>query len=403
VRVTSGIGVGVGGSTTGVGCPGVGDPGVGDGSGAEVATLVGLTSFGASTPRAAWAETVVLPEQVAHNNTTSNNSHNLAAICACLNIRATLEDAATTFATAHSCPSLKRTDRQLPVEEMTMKNSGPTMTFRLGVLALSTMMLVALLVPVGTTEADASSPCPAFAIQDVFDDPNGNWDGDLVNNSDELYNGLNPCIVDTAAFCNGGGNALCLYPSVTYYHHNYSNPCSVSLNSYPNADYDGDGISNIVEWNNHADPCKRPCPYPTNADLALNPNGSWDNDGISNAIEVNQGTNPCTSTYHNPCPYYSASHISSMPSSDWDGDGYTNAEEHRLGYNPCKRNVVYTSTHTTTYTTTNRLPHVNSTTGQPVYAAPKPVAVAPICPTGYPYYHQGNGLCYSAPVGYGWR
>lgn len=280
-----------------------------------------------------------------------------------------------------------------------MTDTRPTMRTQLGVLMLSIAMLLAFLTFGAAPEADAQSgnPCPHYSIQDVFDDPNGNWDGDLVRNSDELYNGLNPCLLDTQTFCGSGGNALCLYPTYVYY--GYADACTTAINGSPNGDYDGDGVSNAVEQANGANPCHHPCPNPSGVDVALNPNGSWDSDGISNAIEVSQGTNPCNGYYYNPCPSYTHYQVNAMPSLDWDRDGITNAEEVRRGYNPCQITtlphvtVTYTQTHTTTYTQTHRLPHVVRTYQPP---APKPRAV---CPVNYPYYHSGNGKCYANPVG----
>ena len=285
---------------------------------------------------------------------------------------------------------------------VTGKITGPTKRLAIGSLMLSIMMLVSILVPSLTPEASASSPCPSYSIQDVFDDPSGNWDGDQINNSDELYNGLNPCIVDTTAFCSGGGNPLCRYYTYTYV--GYATACQASINAYPTADYDGDGISNSDEVRNGANPCQHPCPNPTHADLALNPNGSWDNDGISNAIEVSQGTNPCNgynyattyvATYtpiYNPCPYYSLAEVNSMPNLDWDNDGVSNADEIRRNTSPCQFNAIQRLPHVTQ----QRLPHV-TTHYQTVYVAPQPVT--PVCPRGYPYYHRGTRLCYANPIG----
>lgn len=278
-----------------------------------------------------------------------------------------------------------------------MEITGPTKKLAVGALFLSIMMLASFLVPALTPEASAQrgTPCPSYSIQDVFNDPAGNWDGDQVNNSDELYNGLNPCIVDTNAFCVNGGNALCIYYTFTYT--GYPTACQASIDAYPTGDYDGDGIRNIDEVRNGANPCTHPCPNPSSADLALNPNGSWDNDGISNAIEVSQGTNPCNGYTYNPCPYYSLAQVTAMPSLDWDRDGATNADEVRAGLNPCQFNSIQRLPHVTVQQqTTNRLPHV--TTVRTVYVAPVPPVQ--VCPTGYPYYHRGNGLCYANPVGH---
>lgn len=274
-----------------------------------------------------------------------------------------------------------------------MKNTGLTKVFTFGALVLSVMMLVSFLIPAPAAEASSSaSPCPHYSIQDVFDDPSGNWDGDQVRNSDELYNGMNPCIVDTAEYCSGGGNPLCYYPTYSYV--SYSTACQSSINAYPNGDYDGDGITNAVEVRNGANPCAHPCPYPTGADIALNPNGSWDNDGISNAVEVNQGTNPCDGYRYNPCPHYSQYQVNAMPGLDWDGDGVTNSTEIYNGTNPCIFNAVkYVQYVPYTPTVTQRLPHV-TTVNRYVYV---PV-VRPTCPSNYPYYHAGNGLCYANPI-----
>lgn len=294
-------------------------------------------------------------------------------------------------------------------EENPMNEARPTMSKRLGVLALSVAMLLTFLtLGAAAPEADAYNPCPNYSIQDVFDDPNGNWDGDLVNNSDELLNGLNPCHLDTQNFCGGGGNVLCHYPPTTYVYYGYTythhDPCAKAIADSPNGDYDGDGVSNSIEVANGANACSKPCPHPTTADLAVDPNGDWDGDGFTNAIEVNQGTNPCSHYYYNPCPSYTYHQVNTMPNHDWDNDGIKNAEEVRLGYNPCQYNTrpnptpqrlphvqvapQTSTTHTHTYTHTHRLPHVVRTH----------VPAVPVCPANYPYLHPTTHKCHANPV-----
>jgi len=261
------------------------------------------------------------------------------------------------------------------------------------VFFLITLMFGSVLILGQAPEASASdNPCPNISIRDVFNDPDGNWDGDLVNNSDELFNGLKPCLADTAEFCAGGGNPLCNYPVLRT---GFSNPCIASINAFPNGDFDNDGVSNSVEIRNGANPCTHPCPNPRNVDLALTPNGSWDNDGVSNAVEVNQGTNPCDGFAFNPCPYYSTYQINYMPGYDWDGDGFTNLVEYRNGTNPCVFNSR-TIVKVVPAPVVVRLPHVDVVpTPIPVFVAPQPTV---ICPTGFPYYHPGTNLCYANPV-----
>lgn len=280
-------------------------------------------------------------------------------------------------------------------------HSGPSTLTKVAALALTTVMAMTFLITVATPEASAwDNPCPNYSIQDVFDDPNGNWDGDLVRNSDELYNGLNPCMLDTQNFCAGGGNPLCLYPQAHRRGHGYVKhltPCQRSVNAYPNGDYDGDGIANATEVRNWADPCSRPCPHPTNADLALNPNGDWDGDGYSNAIEVAGHLDPCNSYSTNPCPYYSTYQLNAQAHHDWDNDGVNNATESVRGTNPCKYNATITHVPQQRTQTTNRLPHVTSTT-QRTYTQPQQRPTTPACPYGYPYYHATTGLCYANPI-----
>lgn len=283
-----------------------------------------------------------------------------------------------------------------------MTLNGPTrIAAKLGGALLGAFMLLTLVVPAPTADArhHGSTPCPNYSIQDVHNDPNSDWDGDTVSNSDELYNGYNPCIRDTGAFCAAGGNALCRYPNYVVVPVN--NACNNAVATNPNGDYDGDGIANATEVRNWANPCSHPCPNPTNADIALNPNGDWDGDRVSNAVEVSRGTGPCvinSATYYtrdyNPCPYWNHAEARAMPNLDWDGDGWTNAYEVANGWSPCTANYTHIQAKPkpapyVSHVQTKRLPHVN-------YTPPK--LPAPVCPQNYPYFHKGNGLCYANPV-----
>jgi len=148
----------------------------------------------------------------------------------------------------------------------------------------------------------------------------------------------------------------------------------------------------VSELRNGANPCVRPCPRPTTADLALDPNGDWDRDGVSNAVEVNRRTNPCRVNAYVICPHYSTYDVNANPYGDWDYDGIANATETRRGTNPC----VYNATTVYTPPPTRTLPHVSAPTT--TYVAPPPPVVR-TCPPGYPYYHSGSGNCYANPVG----
>lgn len=213
----------------------------------------------------------------------------------------------------------------------------------------------------------ASGPCPSWSIQDVLDDPGGDWDRDRVSNADEIYvaGGLNPCRYDSTKFCELQPASCTGYARNRVYHRRpvvticsggYWNWNAVSAS--PSTDWDADGITNLAEANAGANPCTKPCPVTYQIDVALNPWGDWDGDGRSNVDEFHAGTDPCR----------------------YNGYVYTR---------PAPRV-------TTTTTTTQRLPHVGGPAPTVTYTPPAPT-VNP-CPAGYPYYHSENGQCYANPV-----
>lgn len=241
-----------------------------------------------------------------------------------------------------------------------MSTGKPTTWIKAVIMVMSAAMFITLFVPAeAEAKASAKSPCPHYAIQDVFADRYGDWDHDRMANITELYNGFNPCLNDSARYCaTNAWNCTALIAqnpcAVTDYHYYgysydgyyYYTPLTswtwAHINSDPNGDWDKDGVSNHAEAKAGANPCLKPCPNPSKADLALNPNGDWDRDRVSNTTEIAQGTDPC-----NKYSYYS-----------------------------------------------QRLPHVDA----PYVQIDKP-APGYQCPYGYPYYHPATGLCYANPVG----
>lgn len=254
--------------------------------------------------------------------------------------------------------------------------------FKIALLAVS-MLVAVIAMP---SEADAneyyynsnSTPCPHWSIDDVLADLHGDWDHDRVSNSDEVWHaGLNPCKSDSAKWCanNQGCQKTYYYytPAPKRHHHNTTyyyvpqpaattyvvhNPCSSSwswnyVNANPHGDWDHDGVTNHTEAKHGANPCAKPCGYPTNTDVALNPHGDWDGDGHTNNTEAKAHTNPCNAS--------SRPVVQRLP---------------HITYTP-----VITYQPTVTYQP-QRLPHVNT----------------PRCPAGYPHYHAGNGKCYANPV-----
>lgn len=282
---------------------------------------------------------------------------------------------------------------------ITQKRSALIPVFLTAFLAV----LVTLLTP-GNAEASVAlhsgSPCPNYALSDVYADPDGDWDHDRLSNRDEIfYATLNPCIKDASTYCSQTHTSWRCLPEYKKTHHgsyyvnyHYAYGCTSSghwywssVNYHPHGDWDGDGISNYTEAAKGANPCAKPCPHAKSIDIALNPHADWDGDHRTNATEQAHRTDPCSANSFNPCPHYSHHHVNLMPSADWDGDGVHNRNEVYYGSNPCVAGSV-------------RLPHV-------VHVAPTPPPVIHTitpgyqCPYGYPYYHPGNGLCYANPIG----
>ena len=262
--------------------------------------------------------------------------------------------------------------------------SKSRLTRRSSMLLVALAVFVTVLIPGNSAEANEhyyyysnpSGPCPNWSIDDVLADLDGDWDGDRVDNGDEVFvsNGLNPCVYDSADFC-VTNPTYCydvLWSDVEYYlvyNVTSARTCVggywswASVNANPHGDWDHDDVSNLREANNGANPCVAPCPTAYHIDVALNPWGDWDYDGRSNQLEVTQRTNPCV---------YNA---------------------------PIRVQYVQVPVVTYTYvpqTTTQRLPHVGSPATTTTYVAPAPT-VNP-CPAAYPYFHEANGQCYANPI-----
>ena len=241
---------------------------------------------------------------------------------------------------------------------------------KFGLLCLAMMLVV--LVP-STRDAEASgSPCPGFSLNDVLADLDGDWDGDRLENGDEIYlAGLNPCRFDATEFCGAQPQVCRTRVFVDARFTSILQTCVngrwtfTAVQAFPHADWDNDGVTNLVEANNGVNPCRKPCANLTQTDVALNPWGDWDNDGRSNSYEYRNGLNPCVA-----------------PS------------------RTSNRTVVVTTTTTTTTTNTGITTVVGSASGSSASAS---TPSSPSCPAGYPYWSPTHRQCYANPIRGGFR
>ncbi len=107
----------------------------------------------------------------------------------------------------------------------------------------------------------------------------------------------------------------------------YNDDCLIN----PNADCDGDGVTNADEIATGTDPSD-PCDFDGSIQNMSAVSIQWlgadcDGDGVSNGTEKNDGTNP-----QNPCSYLVTSQNVDIVTSEWsdidcDGDGVTNGTE----------------------------------------------------------------------------
>lgn len=288
------------------------------------------------------------------------------------------------------------------------------------VLVAALVATITMLVAAPKAQASieiAGTPCPSYSVQDVFDDPNGDWDNDGITNKVEFLNGQNPCTKDDGTFCKANPSLCSRYKWYRFCQNNSWTRSDVEAD--PKGDWDGDGFTNSQELKNGTNPCLRPCPNPSTNELNAEPHGDWDNDGYSNITEVRSGSDPCNSrsipnyvthrTYvprhhhyysphgyyvyvpaplptptpkpvakpltravRTPCPNWTRADVNASPHTDWDRDGITNIQELRNGTNPCVHNRQGRS----------------STSNQ----------AHSICPSGYPHYHPGTGKCHVNPI-----
>ena len=118
-------------------------------------------------------------------------------------------------------------------------------------------------------------------------DPNNDWDGDRASNLDEFYGNGNPCLFDGDATATqiSETNAPAGGPCPDF--------SSEAVMAEPNGDWDGDRVSNSDEFFGNSQPCVfeaelatssddrvavGPCPGYSAPDVLADPDGDWDGD-----------------------------------------------------------------------------------------------------------------------------
>ena len=251
----------------------------------------------------------------------------------------------------------------------------------------------------------AIADCSDYTASAIFDDPTGDWDQDGQSNVSEFYQQLDPCTAQVAQAVDSPDDAGSTLGSLAVEAVDYEGAAdadapvdstvvddgvspeaqavaTVTCPAYsvqdifsdPSGDWDGDGISNIIEFDNLLDPCtydgnvpstlesasipstvntdsENVCPAFSVADVQADPNGDWDNDGASNLDEFYNRFDPCEydadatqsagvgaapiGADTTPCPTYGVQDVFADPGGDWDQDRISNLAEFNSQLDPC--------------------------------------------------------------------
>ena len=104
---------------------------------------------------------------------------------------------------------------------------------------------------VETKTADPSTtPCPGFNVADVLADPDSDWDQDRISNTFEFYNNMNPCVYTAEVLASvgtfiPGPKAGSPCPNFTL----------DNIFNDPDSDWDNDGKTNVAEFYDNGQPC----------------------------------------------------------------------------------------------------------------------------------------------------
>jgi len=202
--------------------------------------------------------------------------------------------------------------------------------------------------------APESAPviCPTFAIGDVLDDPNGDWDNDELTNAFELYNQLDPCSFDEPQLDSSTPVSAAAQQPISVPVENPADQVGATDASETIATVESEAASTLQS--NDASEANaaisNPCPNYSSADVLSAPDADWDDDRASNAIEFYNQQDPCVfdnvmndaiqalqpqTATDTPCPNFSAADVFADQAGDWDRDQASNGVEFFNSTNPC--------------------------------------------------------------------
>ncbi|MFT4989150.1 MAG: hypothetical protein ACI9BK_001924, partial [Acidimicrobiales bacterium] len=122
--------------------------------------------------------------------------------------------------------------------------------------------------------------CPVSERTDLYADPTADWDGDKLTNIVEFYRGLDPCTFDSSLVAGSTVVAPVAPPEVTLV------PESVVAGPVAG--------SAIVADATDAELVPEVCPTYSFSDVLDDPEGDWDQDTLSNSFEMHNQFDPCT-------------------------------------------------------------------------------------------------------------
>ena len=146
----------------------------------------------------------------------------------------------------------------------------------------------------------AIADCSDYTASAIFDDPTGDWDQDGQSNVSEFYQQLDPCTAQVAQAVDSPDDAGSTLGSLAVEAVDYEG--AADADAPVDSTVVDDGVSPEAQA-----VATVTCPAYSVQDIFSDPSGDWDGDGISNIIEFDNLLDPCTYDGNVPSTLESAS------------------------------------------------------------------------------------------------